>query len=531
MVFTNAQTTAFFEDADQIGLSNRTRVEMQNEGVLTVDDLDDFEDSDWDKIVENLRRPPRLPDPVNPGQVIAQNPFVMGARSTKRLKIAAAAVRFYKATDRAIEHGMMKWSTLTNFEIQNKALSAKKQQTSPEVPKLGNNTIVHKWADSFLIFSGKIVGQRNTPLSYVLRESDVVPAAAPALAPNQPHSIEHGSMEQEMIERMSHNHALFRDDNASVYEFIEVATRGTKYQASIIPFRRTKNGRGAYKALLAQHAGPSVWDKLIKEEESFMKNRKWTGGTNVTLEKHLEMHRSAFINLSQAADHILYQLPNHRTRVTYLIDSIDCKDAEIQAALAQIRIDDPGMRDTFETAAAFLLPADPVAKRTKEAKRTIADISQATLGTTPLKSGTGQSGVEFRFYKQGEFSKLNEGQREELFQWRNSAQGKEIIKANKANRANGKGGGGKGGSGKKPSFKKPKGRSDLKGTIASLMKEAETKRDKAAQDESAQAEALRSVIASIMTEPTKSVKIAPSNDPAMLAAVKLQQIIKGGGKA
>ena len=48
---------------------------------------------------------------------------------------------------------------------------------NPEVPKLGTKTIVHKWADSFLIFSGKIDGQRNTPLSYVLRESDIVPTA------------------------------------------------------------------------------------------------------------------------------------------------------------------------------------------------------------------------------------------------------------------------------------------------------------------------------------------------------------------
>ena len=197
--------------------------------------------------------------------------------------------------------------------------------------------------------------------------------------------------------------------------------------------------------------------------------------------------------------------------------------------LAQIRIDDPGMRDTFETAAASLLPADPVAKRTKEAKQTIVDISAATRGTTPLKSGTGKSGIEFRSYKQGELSKLNKGQCKELFQWRNSTKGKEAIKASRA-----KGGSG---SGKKTANKKPfKGQAQtLKGAIASIMKDAESKRDKAAKDETEQAEALRSVIASIMTEPAKSVSFpklaksaSSSGDPAMLAAIKLQQIIKGG---
>ena len=42
MVFTNAQITAFFEDGDQMGLSNRTRVYLQGEGIIDPGDLLEF---------------------------------------------------------------------------------------------------------------------------------------------------------------------------------------------------------------------------------------------------------------------------------------------------------------------------------------------------------------------------------------------------------------------------------------------------------------------------------------------------------
>jgi hypothetical protein len=45
---------------------------------------------------------------------------------------------------------------------------------------------------------------------------------------------------------------FFRDDNASVYHYLEEATRSTAYEASIKLFQRRKDGRGALLALLGQ---------------------------------------------------------------------------------------------------------------------------------------------------------------------------------------------------------------------------------------------------------------------------------------
>ena len=42
MVLTGAQTTAFFENNDQMGLAHCARVFLQSEGITEVDDLEEF---------------------------------------------------------------------------------------------------------------------------------------------------------------------------------------------------------------------------------------------------------------------------------------------------------------------------------------------------------------------------------------------------------------------------------------------------------------------------------------------------------
>jgi hypothetical protein len=71
MVFTIAQTTAFFRD---------TRVQLVNKGIEGVQDLSDFDKDTLTQVADNLQQPGgRIanPDPNAPlGATIAQPPFV-----------------------------------------------------------------------------------------------------------------------------------------------------------------------------------------------------------------------------------------------------------------------------------------------------------------------------------------------------------------------------------------------------------------------------------------------------------------------
>ena len=123
------------------------------------------------------------------------------------------------------------------------------------------------------------------------------------------------------------------------------------------------------------------------------------------------------------------QLPNDRTRVGWLLDAIkECSDKDVTAALAAVRLDDEpgGMRRDFERAVTFLLPTDPVKKRTnKNNKRGAAKIlavngppgkgkGKYAGKKTNFKVSTGSTGVELQYYKDAEFKKLTSEQQKEL---------------------------------------------------------------------------------------------------------------------
>ena len=77
-----------FGEGFQMGLSNRTCLQLQVEGVEYLLDVRRFHDSDWDQFVSNCKRPNQIPDPANAGAFIYQPPFSVPVHSLQRLKVA-----------------------------------------------------------------------------------------------------------------------------------------------------------------------------------------------------------------------------------------------------------------------------------------------------------------------------------------------------------------------------------------------------------------------------------------------------------
>ena len=428
MVLTNNQIVLFFEEATQMAIPAATRLQLRNEGLEQPSDLLDFDHDSLKQITDNLRRPGgRIPDPdpnAANGATIPTPPFIFGAKSQLRIKAAGDLLRFYETVSRDITAANLQWTPCIKiFAIHWQSLKdRKKNDDVPEVPKITKTLIVTKWTESFADFLHRVIGTRTIPLSYIIRPEVDVPPAAPALAAGQPYSTIHGSVEAELIARASHTHALYRDDNAQVYYYLEEATRTTSYAASLKPFQRAKNGRGAWMAMLSQYAGEDKWRAEIKFQDDLLHNRKWKGQSHFSLDKFIAQHRNAFVSMSQCADHVNFQLPNELSRVTYLLDAIENNDAPLQAAMALCRNDNgpDGKMNDFEATASFLLPHDPVAKKRPTNSRAPANVSSTTtLPPSGMKTGTGKSGVELRFHTREEYTTLNAEQRDELRQHRN----------------------------------------------------------------------------------------------------------------
>ena len=381
---------------------------------------------------DNLRPPGgRVPDPnpaAQPGSTIPTPPFVSGAKSQRRIAVACDLVNYYRTVGCDLTAANLQWNTvMKNFNVQWTALKEKRGEDSPATPKISKALPMIKWKEAFQDFLNRKIGNRNIPLAYIIWDEPNPPAVAPPLAPGQPHSVEHGSVEAELVAQASHTHALFWNDNSDLYFLLEEATQGTPYAASIKPFQRNRDGEGAWKALTSQYAGKDKWEAEIKKQEQLLHTHIWKGQSNFSLEHFISQHHNAYVSMSACAKHIQYQLPNEHSRVGFLIDAIQCADAGLQAAMASVKTDSGpnGLQNNFERAVSHLLPYDPLAKKQATGiKRGSALMSlteahdgpNITIAANDSKPSIGKTGVHL--HKHHEYKKLTHEQRHELSEWR-----------------------------------------------------------------------------------------------------------------
>ena len=525
MVLTATQVQAFFIGNDNMALPGQTFAQLAVEGITTPEDLIDFDKDSLKQVADNLRSPGGWipnPDPNTPaGSTIARPPFVFGAKSQKRLLEACDIIRFYQTIGRNLTAGNIRYNpVIRNFAQQWKALKDRKENDETEVPKVTKALPIIKWSEAFVDYCNKKIGARTIPLAYVIRPAITPPAVASLLATDLPHSKIHGSVKADLINRASHNHPLYRDDNADVYFRLEEALRGTSFVASIKPFQRARNGRDAFFAVRNQYAGEDKWQAELKKQEDIVHSRIWKGQGQYTLDRYVAQHCNAFVMMQECSTHVPYQLPNEFTRVTHLFDNIQCNDASLQAAMALVRNDKDltGKMNNFEDAASFIIPHDPVAKKQRATtKRDLANVagteaegqkkpkSAASISSTSTKPSIGKTGVEFRFYKKPEYRKLSKEQKSELYQWQ---------KSRKTNTSE-----------KDPNSKVNGSASDI---AAAVSKELE-KRKEAEQDELETEKHFEKYIMSIIARSGKAsaqVASAKSNDKSKTPKVTINSILK-----
>ena len=196
IVFTAAQQVFFFEDADQMGLSNMTcTLSLIIEGIAVVDDLADWDDDDWDQWNSNWKKPERVQDTNNAANLISQVPFKVSVKSLKCLKISSKLIRYYDSVSTVLGAANIRWVVMNNSEIQHKLLVEKVKQTKPDVPKVVDNTTVAKWDDSIKVHAAQVFGARKATLEYLLRTNDAVVAPHPPLMLDHNYSSAAGSIQ------------------------------------------------------------------------------------------------------------------------------------------------------------------------------------------------------------------------------------------------------------------------------------------------------------------------------------------------
>ena len=157
MVLTAAQTTTFFEHAEQMGIPHATVMQLQSKEITLVSDLADFDKNSLQQLADNLRCPGGcVPDPnpgAPPGSTIPTPPFVFGAKSQKRIAVACDLVKYYTTVGCDLTVANLQWNTvMKNFEIQWTALKERKGDDCPDTPKILKALPVIEWTEAFQDF-------------------------------------------------------------------------------------------------------------------------------------------------------------------------------------------------------------------------------------------------------------------------------------------------------------------------------------------------------------------------------------------
>ena len=95
-------------------------------------------------------------------------------------------------------------------------------------------------------------------------------------------------------------------------------------ESTVKAFTRKKDGRGAYFAVMANHAGDTKYRAIHKRSMNL-------------LETHVSKHRQAVDDISECSNHITVVVPDESQRVEYLVDSINCSDTTLQVTLGLVR--------------------------------------------------------------------------------------------------------------------------------------------------------------------------------------------------
>ena len=118
-------------------------------------------------------------------------------------------MRLYKTVGRAITNTM--WDSIIN-EIKQEwyILVKSKGEDVSEVPKITNALLITKWMEYFPGFLHWTFGETKILLYYVICKSDTVPGVAPLMVIGKSYYEDHGSMEKELIMRVSLTHPNFK---------------------------------------------------------------------------------------------------------------------------------------------------------------------------------------------------------------------------------------------------------------------------------------------------------------------------------
>ncbi len=223
----------------RIGLSNIAAAEMTDNGITNMNRLRALTEDALDRLIKQMTRD-------NNGGAGLVIPFT----SQQYLH----AVRFW--ANRMYILGTSYDAALINealAETWNEQRKAEKEAAEapdglvkkPETFK--KDTKWRPWKESVITYLNSKVGQASIPLSYIVREFDV---PIPGLL--------YSTVHEQLVDMAIHTGPEYNTNNGIVYDLLQSLTLNGPAWSWISSHQRSRNGRGAWKALIEYYEGDAM---------------------------------------------------------------------------------------------------------------------------------------------------------------------------------------------------------------------------------------------------------------------------------
>ena len=145
-------------------------------------------------------------------------PFYIPFNALDFLIAASVAIKFYDTCGYRITiENMQRGIVLAIYETVKNLEERKKDNSSKKLTKLVGNNSLPFWLPKAMAELDSMIGTHGIPLSSLIRE-DIPAPAEDQLIQGQAFSQENGSITDELIQRVTHNHPLTKEDNCILFE-------------------------------------------------------------------------------------------------------------------------------------------------------------------------------------------------------------------------------------------------------------------------------------------------------------------------
>ena len=276
-----------------IGFKAELVTALDNEGISDTEDLKELDDDDVDSLFKVIKNPGgQIPNPAYvapaaaatragaaaPAAAVYIPPFLLASGikvpylCMKKMKELVFYMKYLVTVQRTFNSAVATRAELKRVFQVKPLMEGKDEVKGPG--KIENIIRIRDSVDDITACLEQKKGSLGTPLAYVIRKSEWLDATA--TPPTLPDGV-FQSIGAEQIERQSLQGDAFHLDNAKVWDVIKEVFGKTAQWAWIMGYRKEKNGRGAFKSIMAHYLGDGATGIIVSDATSMLETLKFDG--------------------------------------------------------------------------------------------------------------------------------------------------------------------------------------------------------------------------------------------------------------